>query len=67
MKGVESIKEISDARCTEDMTSFVYVIKEGIIRYIFKDEEYKGVQKFQFRVEKASISEYCKSVLEVVK
>ena len=64
LKGVESIKEILDARCTEDMTSFVYVIKEGIIRYIFKDEEYKGIQKFQFRVEKASISEDCKYIMK---
>ena len=64
LKGVESTNEILDARCTDDMSSFLYVIKEGIIRYIFNNKEYKGVQKFLCGVDKAKISEDCKYVLK---
>ena len=64
IKGVESPNDILDARCTNDMSSFLYVIKEGIIRYIFNDKEYKGVQKFLCGVDKAKISEDCKYVLK---
>ena len=64
LKGVESPGDILDARCTNDMSSFLYVIKQGIIRYIFNDKEYKGVQKFLCGVEKAKISEDCRYVLK---
>ena len=64
LKGVETPEEILDARCTKDMTAFIYVIKQGIIKYIFKDKEYKGIQKFLCGVEKAKISEDCKYVLK---
>ena len=64
LKGVESTNDILDARCTDDMNSFLYVIKEGIIRYIINDKEYKGIQKFLCGVEKATISEDCKYVLK---
>ena len=64
LKGVESPNEIMDARCSNDMNSFLYVTKNGIIRYIFNDKEYKGVQKFEFDVDKAKISDDCKFVLK---
>ena len=64
LKGVESPEEILDAKCTDDMTSFIYVIKQGIIRYIFNDKEYKGIQKFLHGVDKAKISDDCRYVLK---
>ena len=64
IKGIESYKEIIDCRCTTDMTSFIYVIKQGIIRYVFKEKEYRGVQKFKSGVEKAVISEDCRFVVK---
>ena len=64
LKGVESPEEIMDAKCTKDMSTFIYVIKQGIIKYIFKDREYKGIQKFLCGVEKAKISEDCKYILK---
>ena len=64
IKGIENYKEIIDARCTTDMTSFIYVIKQGIIRYVFKEKEYRGVQKFKSGVEKAVISEDCRFVVK---
>ena len=47
IRGIESISEILDARCSEEMDSLVYVIKKGIIRYVFKSGEFKGVQQFK--------------------
>ena len=64
LKGIESPNEVLDARCSKDMSSFLYVIKQGIIRYVFKDNEYKGVQKFQYNVERASISEDCRYLMK---
>ena len=64
IKGVESPKEILDAQFTRDMTSFFYVIKEGIIKYIFLQKEYIGIQKFECGVERASISDDCKYILK---
>ena len=64
LKGVDSIKDVLDARCSLDMTSFIYVIKKGIIKYTFLDKQFKGVQKFEFDVEQAKISEDCKFVLK---
>ena len=64
LKGADSVKDILDARCSLDMTNFVYVIKKGIIRYNFQLNDFKGVQKFDFCVEKAKISEDCKFVLK---
>ena len=60
LKGVESYKEILDAKCNKELTYFVYVIKQGIIKYIFNDKEYKGVQKFTFDVINARVSDDCK-------
>ena len=64
IKGIESPNEILDARCTKDMTAFIYVIKQGIIKYIFNDKEYKGIQKFVCGVDKAKISDDCRYVLK---
>ena len=64
LKGVESTNDILDVRCTDDMNSFLYVIKDGIIKYTFNDNEYKGIQKFEFPVEKAKISDDCKYVFK---
>ena len=64
LKGIENINEILDAKCSDDMESFIYVIKQGIIRYVFKDKEYKGVQKFTSGVEKAIISDDSKLVVK---
>lgn len=60
LKGVESHKDILDAKCNKELTYFVYVIKQGIIKYIFNDKEYKGVQKFTFDVINARVSDDCK-------
>ena len=64
IKGVQSPFEILDARCTNDMKSFIYVIKQGIIIYNFFDREYKGIQKFLCGVDKAKISDDCRYVLK---
>ena len=60
LKGVESHKGILDAKCNKELTHFIYVIKQGIIKYIFNDKEYKGVQKFTFDVINARVSDDCK-------
>ena len=64
LKGVESLDDILDARCTPNLDSFLYVTKKGIIRYVFLEQEYKGVQRFNFVVEKATISDDCKYVMK---
>jgi len=64
LKGVESPDHILDARCSPDMTYLLYVTKDGIIKYNFSDQEYKGVQKFNFVVDKATISDDCKFVVK---
>ena len=64
LRGVEFPNEILDAKCTADMSSFLYVIKQGIIRYIFYDKEYKAIQKFLSGVENARISDDCRYVLK---
>ena len=62
--GVEFPNEILDAKCTRDMSSFLYVIKQGIIRYIFYDKEYKAIQKYLSGVDNARISDDCRYVLK---
>ena len=64
LKGVESLDDILDARCTPNLDSFLYVTKKGIIRYVFLEQEYKGVQRFNFVVDKATISDDCKYVMK---
>ena len=66
LKGIQNPSEILDARCTPDMSAFIYVIKQGIIKYIFKDKQFKGLQKFQVGVgvEKATISDDCRFVVK---
>ena len=64
LKGIQNINEILDSKCSPDMSSFIYVIKKGIIKYIFKDKQFKGLQKFQPGVEKASISDDCRFVVK---
>ena len=64
IKGVDTPGEILDGRCTEDMENFIYVIKEGIIKYNFKDKEYTGLQKFECGVEKATLSSDGRYVLK---
>ena len=64
LKGVESPNDILDARVSKDLSSFIYVIKDGIIKYTFNDQEYKGLQKFEFDVIKARISDDCKHVIK---
>ena len=66
LKGIQSPNEILDARCMPDMSAFIYVIKQGIIKYIFKDKQFKGLQKFQTGVgtEKATISDDCRFVVK---
>ena len=56
IKGISTPEEILDGRCTADMANFVYVIKNGIIIYNFKNREYKGLQRFEYGVERASLS-----------
>ena len=56
IKGVESIEDILDARCTKDMANLIYVIKHGIIVYNFKNKEFNGLQKFECGVVKATLS-----------
>ena len=46
IKGIDSPSEILDARIKTDMSAFIYIIKEGIIKYLIEDKEYKGIQKF---------------------
>lgn len=64
IKGVDNPREILDARLSKDLSSFVYVIKQDIVRYIFDDNEYKVIQKFQCGVEKATISDDCKYIMK---
>ena len=64
IKGIENYKEILDVKCSDDMSYLIYVIKQGIIKYDFKEKEYKGVQKFTSDVEKAIISDDAKLVLK---
>ena len=64
LKGIQNTNEILDSKCSPDMTSFVYVIKKGIIKYIIKDKQFKGLQKFQPGVEKATISDDCRFVVK---
>ena len=64
IKGVENPREILDARLSKDLSSFVYVIKQDIVRYIFDDNEYKVIQKFQCGVERATISDDCKYLMK---
>ena len=37
IKGISSPEEILDGRCTDDMKNFVYVIKNGVVIYNFKN------------------------------
>ena len=64
IKGVESLEEILDARCTRDMANLIYVIKHGIIVYNFKKKEFNGLQKFECGVEKATLSPDGKYILK---
>ena len=64
LNGIENLNEILDVKCSDDMESLIYVIKEGIIRYVFKDKEFKGIQKFTSGVEKAIISDDSKLVVK---
>ena len=64
LKGLQNPNEILDARITPDMSCFIYVIKQGIIKYIFKEKKFKGLQKFQAGVEKATISDDCRFVVK---
>ena len=64
IKGIQNPNEILDSRMSPDMSSFIYVIKQGIIKYIFKEKKYKGLQKFQPGVEKATISDDCRFVVK---
>ena len=64
LKGIQSPNEILDARITPNMSCFIYVIKQGIIKYIFKEKKFKGLQKFQAGVEKATISDDCRFVVK---
>ena len=56
IKGISSPEEILDGRCTDDMENFIYVIKHGIVIYNFRKREFKGIQRFEFGVERASLS-----------
>ena len=62
LKGINSPKDILDSRFTPDMSSFIYVIKQGVIKYMIKEKQFKGLQKFQPGVEKAVISDDCRFV-----
>ena len=64
LKGIQTPDDILDSRCTSDMSAFIYVIKKGIIKYIFKEKKFKGLQKFQPGVEKATISDDCRYVVK---
>ena len=64
LKGIKTPDDILDARCTSDMSAFIYVIKKGIIKYIFKEKKFKGLQKFQPGVEKVTISDDCRYVVK---
>ena len=56
IKGISHPDEILDGRCTDDMDNFVYVIRHGIIIYNFKNREYKGLQRFEYGVDRATLS-----------
>ena len=62
LKGIKSPKDILDARFSKDMSNFIYIIKQGVIKYSLKQKQFKGIQKFQLGVEKAIISEDCRFV-----
>ena len=62
LKGIKSPKDILDARFTPDMSCFIYIIKQGVIKYSIKEKQFKGIQKFQLGVEKAIISDDCRFV-----
>ena len=64
IKGIQNTNEILDSRMSPDMSSFIYVIKQGIIKYIFNEKKFKGLQKFQPGVEKAVISDDCRFVVK---
>ena len=64
LKGIQNPSDILDCRCTADMSSFIYVIKKGVIKYIFEEKKFKGLQKFQPGVEKATISDDCRFVVK---
>ena len=64
LKGIQNTSDILDCRCTVDMSAFIYVIKKGVIKYIFKEKKFKGLQKFQPGVEKATISDDCRFVVK---
>ena len=64
IKGIQNPNDILDARISPNMSCFIYVIKQGIIKYIFKDKKFKGLQKFQAGVEKATISDDCRFVVK---
>ena len=64
LKGIQNPNEILDSRCTADMSAYIYVIKKGVIKYIFKEKKFKGLQKFQPGVEKATISDDCRFVVK---
>ena len=62
LKGIKSPKDILDSRFTPDMSCFIYVIKQGVIKYNLKEKQFKGIQKFLPGVEKAVISDDCRYV-----
>ena len=62
LKGIYSTDEILDCRLTLDITSFIYVIKQGIIKYNLESGEFQGIQKFKPGVIKAQISIDCKYI-----
>ena len=64
LKGIKNPNEILDVRMSSNMSSFIYVIKQGVIKYIFKEKKFKGLQKFQPGVEKATISDDCRFVVK---
>ena len=64
VKGIYSTEEILDCRITLDMSSFIYVIKEGIIKYNLETGEYQGLQKFKPGVIRAQISIDCKYIVK---
>ena len=64
LKGVQNPDEIFDIRITPNMSAFIYIIKQGVIKYIFKEKKYKGLQKFQPGLIKATISDDCRFVVK---
>ena len=64
LKGIKNPNEILDVRISPNMSAFIYIIKQGVIKYIFKEKKFKGLQKFQPGVEKATISDDCRFVVK---